>query len=76
MPTRSELIAHGRTIPEANTALGADYLVYQEVEDMKAAILEGQTAVTDLEMSCFDGRYVAGRVDEEYLEWVEKTISS
>ncbi|PWD51758.1 amidophosphoribosyltransferase [Serinibacter arcticus] len=76
MPSRSELIAHGRSIPEANTALGADYLVYQEVEDMKAAILAGQTEVTDLEMSCFDGRYIAGRVDDDYLEWVEKTISS
>ena len=76
MPSRSELIAHGRTIPEANEALGADYLVYQEVEDMKAAILAGQSEVTDLEMSCFDGRYIAGRVDEEYLRWVEETISS
>ncbi|TNU73219.1 amidophosphoribosyltransferase [Miniimonas arenae] len=76
MPTRSELIAHGRTIPEANEALGADYLVYQEVEDMKSAILAGQSTVTDLDMSCFDGRYVSGRVDEEYLRWVEETMSS
>lgn len=80
MPSRSELIAHGRTIPEANEALGADFLVYQEVADMKAAILAGQNPggpqVTDLEMSCFDGRYIAGRVDEEYLRWVEETTVS
>lgn len=76
MPTRSELVAHGRTIPQVNEALGADYLVYQEVEDMKNAILAGQSEVTDLDMSCFDGRYVAGRVDEEYLRWVEETQSS
>ncbi|PFG18816.1 amidophosphoribosyltransferase [Serinibacter salmoneus] len=76
MPSRAELVAHGRTIPQANEVLGSDYLVYQEVEDMKEAILDGQDAVTDLEMSCFDGRYIAGRVDEEYLRFVEETITS
>lgn len=80
MPTRRELIAHGRSIPEANQALGSDYLVYQEVADMKDAILAvqqpGSAPIDDLEMSCFDGRYVAGRVDEEYLGWVEATVQS
>lgn len=69
-------MAHGRSIPEANDVLGADRLVFQEVEDMKAAILAGQSEVTDLEMSCFDGRYIAGRVDDEYLRWVEETTKS
>lgn len=80
MPTRSELVAHGRTTAEICQAIGADRLVYQEVADMKRAILEGVSpagpTVTDLEMSCFDGRYVAGHVDEEYLEWVERTTAS
>ncbi|MCU1551603.1 MAG: amidophosphoribosyltransferase [Glaciihabitans sp.] len=70
MPTRHELIAHGRKIPEINTELGSDYLIYQEVADMKAAILEG-SSVTDLEMSCFTGDYVTGTVTPEYLAWVE-----
>ena len=70
MPSRNELIAHGRKIPEINTELGSDWLIYQEVADMKAAILEGST-VTDLEMSCFTGDYVTGTVTPEYLAWVE-----
>jgi amidophosphoribosyltransferase len=70
MPTRHELIAHGRKIPEINTEMGSDYLIYQEVADMKAAILEGSD-VTDLEMSCFTGDYVTGTVTPEYLAWVE-----
>ena len=70
MPSRHELVAHGRTIPEIAEELGADYMVYQEVEDLKAAILEGSD-VDDLDMSCFDGRYVTGTVTEEYLAWVE-----
>jgi amidophosphoribosyltransferase len=75
MPTRHELVAHGRSIPEIAEELGADYVVYQEVADLKAAILEGSD-VDDLDMSCFDGRYVTGTVTEEYLTWVEASQES
>ncbi|MCK2035473.1 amidophosphoribosyltransferase [Microbacterium sp. SSW1-49] len=75
MPSRQELIAHGRTIPEIAEELGCDHLVYQEVDDLKAAITEG-TGITDLDMSCFDGRYVTGTVSDEYLAWVEGTQTS
>jgi amidophosphoribosyltransferase len=50
-------------------------MVYKEVEDLKAAILEGSD-VEDLDMSCFDGRYVTGNVTEEYLAWVEGSQQS
>lgn len=70
MPSRQELVAHGRTIPEIAVELGADYLVYQEVDDLREAILEG-TDLTELDMSCFDGNYVTGTVSDEYLAWVE-----
>jgi amidophosphoribosyltransferase len=70
MPTRHELVAHGRKIPEINLELGSDYLIYQEVADMQAAILEGSN-VSALEMSCFTGDYVTGTVTPEYLAWVE-----
>ena len=72
MPSRDELIAAGRRIPEIAAELGADHLIYQEVEDMRAAITEG-SPVTDLEMSCFTGDYVTGNVTPEYLGWVEST---
>ena len=75
MPSRHELIAHGRTIPEIAEELGCDRIVYQEVDDLKAAIIEG-TDLTDLDMCCFDGRYVTGTVTDEYLDWVEKSQSS
>jgi amidophosphoribosyltransferase len=70
MPSREELVAHGRKVPEIAREIGADYLIYQEVEDMKRAIIEGSD-VTDLEMSCFTGDYVTGSVSPEYLAWVE-----
>jgi len=70
MPSRQELIAHGRKIPDIASELGADYLIYQEIADMEAAIIEGSD-VTALEMSCFNGEYVTGTVSPEYLAWVE-----
>ena len=75
MPSRHELIAHGRTIPEIAAELGCDHLVYQEVEDLKAAITEG-SVLSDLDMRCFDGRYVTGTVSDEYLAWVEGSQTS
>jgi len=75
MPTRSELVAAGRTIPEITQEIGADYLIYQEVDDMKAAIVEG-TDITELDMSCFTGEYCTGTIDESYLEWLEDNQSS
>jgi amidophosphoribosyltransferase len=70
MPSRQELVAYGRRIPEIALELGTDYLIYQEVEDMQAAIIEGSN-VASLEMSCFTGDYVTGTVTPEYLAWVE-----
>ncbi|MCE4027510.1 MULTISPECIES: amidophosphoribosyltransferase [unclassified Microbacterium] len=75
MPSKHELIAHGRTIPEIAEVLGADRMVFQEVEDLKAAIMEG-SELTDLDLSPFDGRYVTGTVTEEYLGWLEGSQSS
>ncbi len=75
MPSRRELVASGRTVPEIAAELGCDGLIYQEIEDLRAAILEGSD-VDDLDTSCFDGRYVTGTVTQEYLEWVETTQAS
>ena len=75
MPSKSELVAAGRTIPEIAREIGADHLIYQEVEDLKAAIIEG-SEVTELDMSCFTGEYVTGSVDAEYLDWVENNQAS
>ena len=76
MPTRNELIAHGRTNREIASVMGADHLVYQTVEGMNRAILAGQSTVTELEESCFTGNYLAGNVSDEYLAYVEATQTS
>ncbi|MDA4893643.1 amidophosphoribosyltransferase [Streptomyces sp. MS2A] len=75
MPSKHELVAYGRTIPEIAEVLGADRMVYQEVEDLKAAIIEGSD-LEDLDMSPFDGRYITGTVTDEYLAWLEGSQTS
>ncbi len=75
IPSRQELVASGRTIPEIAEELGCDWLVYQEVEDLHDAIVDGSD-ITELDMSCFNGEYVTGDITDEYLAWVEVAKTS
>ncbi|MCY1311234.1 Amidophosphoribosyltransferase [compost metagenome] len=75
MPTRSELVAHGRTHEEIAKIIGADKLVYQDVEAMKQAVRDINPALKDFDASCFDGRYVTGDIDEAYLARLETARS-
>jgi amidophosphoribosyltransferase len=72
MPSRAELVAHDRKIPEIAREIAADNMIYQEVADLQAAITQG-TSIGQLDLSCFTGEYVTGTVTPEYLEWVERT---
>lgn len=68
MPSAKELIAHGRTEEEICKDIGADWLVYQDLEDLIAASGEGNPDITTFDCAVFDGHYVTGDVDESYLE--------
>ncbi|MEE4250660.1 MAG: amidophosphoribosyltransferase [Alcanivoracaceae bacterium] len=72
MPAAQELIAHGRTNDEICTLIGADKLVYQDLEDLVAACREGNPDVVEFDCSVFDGRYIAGKIDRDYLDSLEK----
>ena len=50
--------------------LEIDNLVYQSVDNLRKSIINN-SAVEDLEMSCFTGSYITGNVNQEYLKWVE-----
>ncbi len=75
MPNRNELVAHNRTNLQIANHLKVDHLVYQNVPDLKSAIIN-ESCITDLDLSCFTGEYVTGEVTKEYLEWVESSYSS
>ena len=70
--TRGELIAHGREAVEIATHLGADRVIYQDMEDLIAAVRDAGGETDAFETSCFDGDYPGGMVDEEYLRALEE----
>ena len=71
MPTRSELVAYGRSHDEINKLIGADQLIYQSVEDMKKAVQDINPKIKNFEASCFDGKYITGDITEAYLDALE-----
>lgn len=71
MPSATELIAHGRSVEEICELIGADWLVFQDLDDLVASSQEGNPAVDGFDCSVFDGNYVTGDVDQNYLDWVE-----
>jgi amidophosphoribosyltransferase len=62
MPTSEELVAHNRTVEEIRVIIGADALIYQEIDGMKAAIGKLNPAIKGFDASCFDGVYVTGDI--------------
>ncbi len=67
MPAADELIAHGRSVEEVAEAIGADWLVYQDLQDLVSSAREGNPSISQFECSVFDGQYVTGDVDQTYL---------
>ncbi|WP_332824990.1 amidophosphoribosyltransferase [Ramlibacter sp.] len=65
MPTAEELVAHGRTVEEVRQIIGADALIYQDVDGMKAAIGKLNPQIAGFDASCFDGVYVTGDINPE-----------
>jgi amidophosphoribosyltransferase len=75
MPAASELVAAGRDVEEIARQIGADWLIYQDLEDLVAACQHDSAVITEFDTSCFSGDYVTGDVTPEYLEKLERERS-
>jgi amidophosphoribosyltransferase len=62
MPTSEELIAHNRSIEEIREFIGADALIYQDVNAMKRVVGALNPLIGGFEASCFDGVYITGDI--------------
>ena len=72
MPSAVELVAHGRTVGEVAEFLGADGLIYQDLDDLIQAVQKrGKSHVDRFDCSVFDGHYVTGDVTADYLQHLE-----
>jgi amidophosphoribosyltransferase len=72
MPAASELVANGRTDQQVQEFIGADWLVYQDLDDLIKAVHHDDAEITRFDTSCFSGEYVTGDVSPEYLSQLEQ----
>jgi len=68
MPAARELVAANRSVEEVAQLIGADWLVYQDLEDLILACQHEDSRVEEFDTSCFSGEYVTGDVTPDYLE--------
>ena len=71
MPSRDELLATGRTDAEICKEIGADDLIYQDLDALVKDIKLSNDDINDFDCSCFDGKYVTGDISEAYLANIE-----
>ncbi|HEY5756031.1 MAG TPA: amidophosphoribosyltransferase [Steroidobacter sp.] len=71
MPTASELVASNKTEEEVAKSIGADKLVYQDLDDLVRACLHHDSQIEQFDTSCFSGEYVTGDITPAYLKRLE-----
>ncbi|HFG1780877.1 TPA: amidophosphoribosyltransferase [Vibrio cholerae] len=75
MPSANELIAHGRDNDAICKQIGADALIFQTLEDLVEAVRCGNPDIVKFEASVFNGEYVTGDIDQQYLDFLESMRS-
>ncbi|MFZ9039368.1 MAG: amidophosphoribosyltransferase, partial [Gammaproteobacteria bacterium] len=75
MPAANELVAHGRSEAEIAEFIGADWLIYQELDDLIDAVQKGNRRIKKFDCSCFDGKYVTKTVGNDYLDKISNLRS-
>jgi amidophosphoribosyltransferase len=71
MPTKGELIATGRNAEEVAALIGADAVIYQDLDALIEDVRSLNPAIKQFDCSCFDGVYITGDVSQAYLDGVE-----
>ncbi|MBT8118285.1 MAG: amidophosphoribosyltransferase [Gammaproteobacteria bacterium] len=68
MASHEEFVAHDRTVEEITEIIGADWLIYQGLDDLIKAVRKGNKDVEQFDCSCFDGVYITNDVDDAYFK--------
>lgn len=71
MPSVHDLIAHDRTAEEIGELIGADWLLFQDLDDLIESVSGGKLPIERFDCSVFDGVYVTGDIDANYLNHIE-----
>ena len=73
MPATKELIAHNKSIRQIKNYIGADELIYQDLDDLKRSAQMGNPDIENFEDSVFSGKYCTGDVTKEFLNNLENS---
>ena len=71
MAATSELVANKRTEKEIEQFINADWLIYQDLEDLISSAQVGNEEIKQFECSIFDGKYVTDDIDDKFLKNLE-----
>ena len=71
MPSTTELLASNRTEEELARYIGADWLIYQDLDDLISAVQFDESDAEAFDTSCFSGEYVTRDVTPNYLDFIE-----
>ena len=71
MASKNEFVAHNKTDNEICQSIGADKLVYQDLEDLIWSVQQGNSDILRFDCSCFDGKYITNDIDNDYLKTIE-----
>ena len=71
MPSLNELIATGRSDQEICLEIGADRIIYQDLDDLKSAVHKANPRIKSFDASCFDGNYITGDISADYLNRIQ-----
>lgn len=75
MPSMQELVAAGNSDDDVAATIGADQVFFQDIEDLIESCRKFNPQIKAFDTSVFDGKYVTGDVDQEYLEMLESRRS-
>lgn len=71
MPSRNELVAHGRDTESIAKEIGADLVIFQTLPDLIESVRQFNPSIETFDCSVFTGEYVTGGVDDAYLVYLE-----
>ncbi len=72
MPASKEFVADDRTVNQIAKFIGCDKLFYQDLDDLIKSVKGDNKEILNFDSSCFDGEYITGDIDEDYLASLDK----
>ncbi len=75
MASEEEFIAHNKDTDQICSSIGADRLIYQDLDDLIWCVQQGNKSIKKFDCSCFNGQYITNDIDKSYLDHIQSLRS-